>query len=58
MNEPLRQSYSHDEAMHSAMEWIHDEYGSPRDMTPEQRDRYHEQLGFLLCFVHHLHPKE
>lgn len=56
MSEPLRQTYSYEEALAVAKQWMRDTYGTARELPEESRDRYHEKLGFLVDFLHTLHP--
>ncbi len=55
-NGPLRYAISHEEAMDKAKLWMRETYGAAKDLSPEQRDRYHERLGLLVDFLHTLLP--
>lgn len=54
--EPQRISYTHQEALFVAKQWMTLNYGIPRELSEEARDRYHEKLGLLVDFLHTLHP--
>lgn len=56
--EPLRPAYSHQESINVAMQWMRDNYGLARDLSEDNRDRYHEKLGLLVDFMGTLHPQE
>ena len=53
---PELKSYSHEEAIESAKQWMRDNYGVARELDSAARDRYHEKLGLLVDFLHTLHP--
>lgn len=55
---PLMRAYSHDEAINIAKQWMRENYGVPRELSEESRDRYHEKLGLLVDFLWTLHPPE
>ena len=47
---------THDEAIKCAQRWMRENYGSPKEMDEEQRNRFHENLGMLIDFLWALHP--
>jgi hypothetical protein len=55
---PLARSYTHEEALNVAKQWMRDNYGIARELSEEARDRYHEKLGLLVDFLWTLHPPE
>lgn len=55
-HKPTVYSYSHEEAISKAKQWMKDNYGIPRELSEESRDRYHEKLGLLIDFVWALCP--
>lgn len=55
---PLMRTYSHDDAINVAKQWMRDNYGIPRELSEESRARYHEKLGLLVDFLWTLHPPE
>jgi hypothetical protein len=57
-NQPLRHSYSHEEAIEEAKTYMRENYGSIAGMTTDEADRYYARLGLLVDFIHHLHPPE
>ena len=57
MTEPLRTAHTNEEAIDIARRWMNDNYGAPRELNAEDRDRYHEKLGLLVDFIGTLFPK-
>ncbi len=45
---------SKEQLLDRARAWMLKELGKPIDMTPERRDAFHQELGSLAAFIHHL----
>lgn len=58
MTEPLRKSYSSQEATDFAHDWLVQLYGKPRDMEEEERDRFYERAGLIYNLLTDMFPKE
>lgn len=49
---PPYRSFSRENLVEEAKKYMRDTYGVPRDMSPEEQDRYHTRLGMLVDFIH------
>ncbi len=49
--EPTRFSYTHQQMLDAAKQWMRDNYGVARELPEASRDRYHEKLGLLVDFI-------
>ena len=49
---PVRMSWSADQLRDATRCYMLHYEGTPKDLTDEQRDRWHERLGLLTHFVH------
>jgi hypothetical protein len=48
----------HDEAVKLALQWMRDNYGPCKNLSPSQQDKYHENLGLICHFLHTLIPHD
>lgn len=58
MKEQIRTAHTNYEAVEIARRWMIENYGIPKDMEPETRNRFHEKLGMLVDFIGTLCPKD
>ena len=50
--EPCVTCYTREALMEKAQQWMVDLWGaSPKDLSPEQRDQWHRDEGFLALFI-------
>lgn len=48
---PARRAYSRQEITDEAKAWMILNYGMPKDLDADARDRWHEKLGLLYDFL-------
>ena len=48
---PLRVAFSRDELRDKLTEWMVAEFGIPRDLDEDARDRWHERCGLIYHFI-------
>lgn len=56
MSEPLRTSYSREEGIERARQFMLTEFGVPKDLSEPSRDAWLIKLGVLVSFCHVLFP--
>lgn len=53
---PFKTHYSHAEAVEVAKTWMRENYGIPKELNEQERDRWMTRLGTIVDFLHTLHP--
>ena len=58
MSEPLRTAYSREEMRDLSVKWMIEQFGIPKDMEDDERDRWHTRCGLLYHFIYDHFPAE
>ena len=57
-NGPLRQAYSREEMRDASVKWMIEQFGIPKEMDDDERDRWHTRCGLLYHFIYDHFPAE
>ena len=58
LSPPLSVSYTQDEMLAKAQEWMFETYGPPKETDVESRGQWYERFGMLCDFVISTHPRK
>lgn len=56
--ESLRVAYSREEMRDASVKWMIEQFGIPKDMADDERDRWHARCGLLYHFIYDHFPAE